>query len=186
MNLEKIVLPSFVNEYVIIGEGSRIWRFCNIYGTKENPVKIGDNTQIGTGCEIKPNVFIGNNCRIQYGVFIPEQVKIEDYVFIGPRAAFTNDKYPDIVKTLNKTWIPKITNIKSYVTIGAGAIILPNITVEEYAQIGAGAIVTKKVNAFSIVQGNPAKKVGDIREDKFKEIYKEILVIHRESKKVIK
>ncbi len=175
MKHEQIIQPTYVNEYVQIGEKSKIWRFCNIYGTKEHPVIIGDNTQIGTSSEIKPNVKIGSNCRFQYGLFVPEGVTIDDFVFIGPRVTFTNDKYPDIEKTFNGKWICLQTRVESYVSIGAGVVILPGLRIGEYAQIGGGSIVTKDVEAYSIMLGNPARKFGDIRDEKFKKHYEKLL-----------
>lgn len=48
------------------------------------------------------------------------------------------------------------------VWIGAGAIILNGITIGTGAVIGAGAVVTKDVNPYTIVAGNPARKIRDI------------------------
>jgi len=50
--------------------------------------------------------------------------------------------------------------------IGAGAIIMPNVTIGESSIVGAGAVVTKSVEARTFVAGNPArplKSVDDIR-----------------------
>jgi acetyltransferase-like isoleucine patch superfamily enzyme len=41
--------------------------------------------------------------------------------------------------------------------IGAGAIILPGVTVGTRAVVGAGSVVVKDVPAGSIVAGNPAR-----------------------------
>jgi acetyltransferase-like isoleucine patch superfamily enzyme len=40
--------------------------------------------------------------------------------------------------------------------IGAGAVVLPGVTIGECATIGAGAIVTKDVSAASVVVGTAA------------------------------
>jgi len=45
------------------------------------------------------------------------------------------------------------------VMIGAGAIILSNVTIGDGAIIGAGAVVTKDVEPYSIVAGNSAKLI---------------------------
>ena len=52
--------------------------------------------------------------------------------------------------------------------IGAGATILPGITVGKYAIVGAKAVVTKAVEDYAVV-GNPAKVVKylDLDKDKF-------------------
>ena len=57
--------------------------------------------------------------------------------------------------------------IKKGAWIGAGASILPGITVGKYAIVGAGAIVTKDVPDYAVVVGVPAKVVKTLDKDKF-------------------
>jgi acetyltransferase-like isoleucine patch superfamily enzyme len=49
------------------------------------------------------------------------------------------------------------TKISHDATIGAGAIILPGVTIGPNALVGAGAVVTKDVQEGTIVVGNPAR-----------------------------
>jgi len=164
---------SLTNEHVILGKDSKIWKFCNIYGTKEAPVKIGNNTQIGSYTEIKPDVEIGDNCRIQSYVFIPSACRIGNNVFIAPRVTFLTDKYPTIKKTLDDIWEEEGVIIENNVTLGGGSIICPGVNINNNAFIGAGSIVTKNVDSYSIIIGNPARKIGDVRDDRYKR-----LIIH--------
>jgi maltose O-acetyltransferase len=50
------------------------------------------------------------------------------------------------------------------VFIGAGAIILGGVKIENNCIIGAGAVVTNDVPQFSIVAGVPARIIGDTRK----------------------
>jgi acetyltransferase-like isoleucine patch superfamily enzyme len=59
--------------------------------------------------------------------------------------------------------------IKKGAWIGAGASILPGVTVGKYAIVGAGAIVTKDVPDYAVVVGIPAKVVKTLDKDKFPE-----------------
>jgi serine acetyltransferase len=45
-------------------------------------------------------------------------------------------------------------------SIGAGAIILPGITIGEFAMVGAGAVVTHDVPPQGLVYSNPARLQG--------------------------
>lgn len=52
--------------------------------------------------------------------------------------------------------------------IGAGAIILPGSNIGKYCIIGSGAVVKGTIEDYSIVIGNPAKKIGDTRDPEYK------------------
>ena len=78
---------------------------------------------------------------------------------------FTNDKYPRSKKHLTNK---KDTIVMKGSSIGAGSIILTGVKIGEFSMIGAGSIVTKDVEPYSIVAGNPAKKIGLI--DKLGEV----------------
>ena len=47
--------------------------------------------------------------------------------------------------------------------VGAGAIILPGTIIGKFCIIGAGAVVKGKIDDYSIMVGNPAKRIGDTR-----------------------
>lgn len=115
---------------------------------------VGDHTIVHSHVWIGDRVSIGKNCRIQAFSFIPTGVRIGDGVFIGPHVCFTNDKYPP-----SEEWA--ITIVCDGVSIGAGAIILPGVTLNRNCKIGAGAVVTKDVPEGETWVGNPARKHGD-------------------------
>ncbi len=59
--------------------------------------------------------------------------------------------------------------IKKGAWIGAGATILPGVTVGKYAIVGAASVVTKDVPNYVVVVGNPAKVVKMLDKDRFAE-----------------
>lgn len=150
----------FIHEKAIvksknIGEGTRIWAFCNILeGTR-----IGKNCNICDGCFIEGKVVIGDNVTIKNGVYLWDGIIVEDDIFIGPNATLTNDKFP---RSKNTNYKREQTLFKKGCSIGANATILPGITIGQYAMVGAGAVVTKDVPDFTLVYGNPARVIGKV------------------------
>ena len=138
-----------------IGDGTVIWNFVNLWGCR-----IGRNCRIGSFVEIGRGVVIGDNCKIEAFAYIPPGVRIGNGVFIGPRATFTNDRYP----VAQGEWAVLTTVVEDRAVIGAGATILPGLTIGEEAVVAAGAVVTKDVPPGVVVAGVPARPVGT-RED---------------------
>lgn len=123
----------------------------NLYGCE-----IGEGTSVSSFVEIQRGVVIGKLCKIQAFAFICESVSIGDYCFIGPHVSFTNDKYPETIGD----WMMLSTYVEDEVSIGAGAIILPGLTLKRGCRIGAGAIVTKDVNEGELIVGNPGRPLS--------------------------
>jgi len=144
-----------------IGDGTRIWHFVQI----REGVTIGKDCIIGKDVYIDFDVKIGNNVKIQNSVLIYHGVTIEDGVFIGPQVCLTNDRNPRAI-TLdghlkgNDDWEVGPILVKYGASLGAGSIILPNITVGRFALVGAGSVVTHNVPDHSLVIGNPARFAG--------------------------
>jgi len=127
--------------------------FTNIWG---NPF-IAENVQIGAYTEIGDDVVIEEDVVIGAMCFIPPKVRICRGAWIGPRVTFTNDKNPPSVM------IPTVVAEK--VRIGAGAVILPGITLGYGCMVGAGAVVTKDVPPGITVIGSPARPISSHRHE---------------------
>ena len=126
---------------------------------------IDNGSMIGTGVTIDDKCTIGKKVSIQTGVYIPTKTLIEDNVFLGPRTVLTNDKY------MGRTddWLEPIT-IRKGARLGANSVTLPGVTIGREAVIGSGAVVTKDVPDYSIMVGNPARKIGIVpMEQRLKE-----------------
>ena len=131
----------------IIGEGTRVWDHVNLY-----KCRIGRNCKIHPFVYIEQDVVIGDDCKVQAFAGIGRGTRIGNRVHIGPSVILCNVKQPFV----NNVEIQPLT-IEDDVAVGAGAIILPGVTVREGALVGAGAVVTREVPPGAVVVGNPAK-----------------------------
>jgi len=110
------------------------------------------------------NVKIGKNVTINEWVFIDGYggLIIEDDVRIGHRCSILTSEHMMIKRDIpihKQDMIKKRVVIKKGAIIGCNVVILKGVTIGEGAVIGAGSIVTKDVEPYSIVQGNPARKI---------------------------
>ena len=129
-----------------LGENSQI--MAPISGAAFDRIKIGDN------------VFINSNSLLM----ARGGITIEDDVMVAANVQLlsnNHDEYDRQVLTC------KPIHIKKGAWIGAGASILPGVTIGKYAIVGAGAIVTKDVGDYEVAVGIPAKVVKTLDKNKF-------------------
>lgn len=60
---------------------------------------------------------------------------------------------------------PSVVTIHDYAWLGVRALVLPGVTIGRGAVVGAGAVVSRDVPAMAIVAGNPARVIGQRREE---------------------
>lgn len=145
---------TIIDNNVNIGNNTKIWHWSHIV----NGAVIGSNCNIGQNCYIAGT--IGNGCKVQNNVSIYKGVIAKDNIFFGPSCTFTNDINPRCEYSKSGKYMETI--IEDGVTIGANATILCGNTIGKYALIGAGAVIVKDVEPFSIMVGNPGKRIGTI------------------------
>lgn len=106
---------------------------------------------------IGKNVFINHACSfLDMG-----GITIEDDVLIGPRVNLTTENHP-LDPSNRRDLVTKPIVIKRKAWIGAGATILPGVTIGENSVVAAGAVVSKDVPANTVVGGIPAKFIKSI------------------------
>lgn len=123
-------------------------------------VTIGSRTKVGTNVVIDGESRIGSSVSIQTGVYICTYSTVEDGVFLGPCCVFTNDKY-----VAQKPFRLVGPTVKKGASIGANALLFPDITVGEGAIVGSQAMVNSDVPSRTIFVGIPAKKIRDVPSD---------------------
>lgn len=114
------------------------------------------------------NLYIGTNCFLGDEVMLDMAGKIffENHVTLSNRVlvlTHTNVGYKN--HPLQKYYPKKIeeVRVKKGSFIGAGAIIMPGITIGERVVVGAGAVVVKDVSDKTVVAGLPARIIRRLK-----------------------
>jgi acetyltransferase-like isoleucine patch superfamily enzyme/dTDP-4-dehydrorhamnose 3,5-epimerase-like enzyme len=141
-----------------IGNGTRIWQYTVVLGG----AIIGEDANINSHCFVENDVVLGKRVTVKAGVQLWDGIRLADDVFVGPNVTFTNDKFPRS-KAYPDAFLE--TRVERGASIGAGAVILPGITIGMGAMIGAGSVVTRSIPAFAKVIGNPARIVGYVNSN---------------------
>ena len=111
-------------------------------------VRVGKGTWIGAGALIDPG--------------FPHRVEIGDRVSIGIRCTIV--AHFEYKGRDRRTGLPVTdevsVRIEDDVFIGAGAIILEDVTIGHGAVVAAGSVVHRSVPPLTMVQGNPARPIA--------------------------
>jgi acetyltransferase-like isoleucine patch superfamily enzyme len=109
------------------------------------------HTNFGRFIKLGKNVFINHACTfLDLG-----GITVEDDVLIGPKVNIITENHP-LDPSDRRALICKRVLIKRNAWIGAGATILPGITIGENSVVAAGSVVTKDVPDNVVVGGVPA------------------------------
>src|SRR6185312_14043017 len=115
---------------------------------KSTTVFVPFYTNFGRHIRLGKNVFVNHACSfLDLGGII-----IEDNVQIGPRVNLVSENHP-LDPADRKSLDLKSVLIKRNAWIGAGATILPGVTIGENAVVAAGAVVNKDVPDNTVVGG---------------------------------
>ena len=132
--------------------------------------KLGENSRIMAPIagaafdyiEIGSNVFINSNSLLM----ARGGITIEDDVMLAANVQLLSNNHDEYDR---QVLLCKPIHIKKGAWIGAGASVLPGVTIGKYAIVGAGAIVTRDVGDYEVAVGVPAKVVKTLDKDRFEE-----------------
>jgi acetyltransferase-like isoleucine patch superfamily enzyme len=109
-------------------------------------------TDHGLHLDFGERVFINQNCTfLDYA-----GIRLGDRVMVGPKATFITVGHP-VDPEDRRGWLSGAPiDVADNVWIGAGAMILPGVSIGRDAVVAAGAIVTNDVPPASLVTGGKA------------------------------
>ena len=114
----------------------------------------------GTNIELGERVFFNFNCV----VLDVCRVRIGSFTLFGPGAQVLTPMHPLDPELRRREEYGKPVDIGADVWVGAGALILPGVTVGSRSVIGAGSVVTRDVPDGVFAAGNPCRVIRAIEE----------------------
>lgn len=91
-------------------------------------------------------------------IYIGRNVTISNNVSI-----YSHSEPPLTLAKYGVKYFERPVYIFSNVYIGANSTILPGVKIHKNSVIGASSIVTKDVDSYTVVAGNPAKKIKELK-----------------------
>lgn len=132
--------------------------------------------EIGENCYIEPPlhanwagkfVHFGKNVYANFNLTLVDDthIYIGDSTMIGPNVTIATAGHPILPVLREKVYQFNLpVRIGKNCWIGAGAIILPGITIGDNTVVGAGSVVTKDLPANVVAVGNPCRILREIGE----------------------
>lgn len=150
-----------VAESAQIGSGSVVWHLAQV---REDAV-LGEHCVVGRGAYVGAGVRIGAGSKLQNYALVYEPAVLEGGVFVGPGAVLTNDLHPRAINPDGRPkdasdWHPVGVTVRRGASIGARVVCVAPVTIGSWAFVAAGAVVTTDVPDFTLVAGNPARRIG--------------------------
>ena len=137
--------------------------------------------EMGKNCYIEPPLHanwgkythFGSNVYANFNLTLVDDTDIfvGDNVMFGPNVVIATAGHPvdpPLREKVAQFNIP--VRIGRNVWIGAGAIVLPGVTIGDNAVVGAGSVVTKDIPPNVVAVGNPCRVLREIN-DRDKEYY---------------
>ena len=127
--------------------------------------------ELGENCYIEPpfysnfggaHVHLGNHVYCNFAVTMVDDthIYIGDNTMIAPNVTIATAGHPVLPELREHDYQYNMpVHIGRTCWIGAGAVILPGVTVGDNTVIGAGSVVTKDIPANVVAVGNPCRPI---------------------------
>jgi maltose O-acetyltransferase len=119
-------------------------------------------------CSYGHNIILGEHVFINFQCTMVDcaLVRIGNHVMLGPGVHIYTAAHLLQAELRNQGWeVAKPVTIEDNVWVGGGAILLPGVTVGYEAVVGAGSVVTHDVAPHTVVAGNPARPIRQLKAD---------------------
>jgi maltose O-acetyltransferase len=115
----------------------------------------------GSNIELGERVFFNFNCI----VLDVCRVRIGDFTSFGPGVQLLTPVHPFNAALRRKQEYGRPIDIGSDVWVGAGALVLPGVSIGSRSVIGAGSVVTRDIPEGVFAAGNPCRVIREVSEN---------------------
>ena len=144
--------------------------------------------EVGEGCYIEPplhanwagrHVHLGKQVYANFGLTLVDDtdIFIGDSCMFAPNVVIATAGHPiepSLRRRVGQYNLP--VHIGNNVWVGAGAIIMPGVTIGDNSVIGAGSVVTRDIPANVVAVGNPCRVMREIGERDRKYYYRDKMI----------
>lgn len=132
--------------------------------------------EIGEGCYIEPplhanfggaHLHFGSNVYANFNLTCVDDthIYVGDFTMFGPNVIIATAGHPILPELREQVYQYNMpVRIGRNCWIGAGAIIVPGITIGDNVVVGAGSVVTKDLPSNVIAVGNPCRVLREVNE----------------------
>lgn len=141
--------------------------------------------EIGENCYIEPpfhanfgggHVHFGKNIYANFNLTLVDDthIYVGDYTMFGPNVTVATAGHPILPEIREQGYQYNApVHIGKNCWIGAGAIILPGITIGDNVVVGAGSVVTKDLPSNVVAVGNPCRVLREVGEHDMEYYFKD-------------
>ncbi len=141
--------------------------------------------EIGENCYIEPpfhsnwgggHVHFGDwvYCNFNFTCVDDTHIYVGSYTMFGPNVTIATAGHPILPELRQKTYQYNMpVHIGKNCWIGAGAIIMPGITIGDNVVVGAGSVVTKDLPSNVVAVGNPCKILRPVGQKDIETFFKD-------------
>ena len=133
--------------------------------------------EIGEGCYIEPpfyanwggkHVHFGKKVYANFHLTLVDDthIYVGDHTLLAPNVTIATAAHPIDPTLREKGYQYNLpVHIGRNCWIGAGAVILPGVSIGDNTVVGAGSVVTKDLPSNVVAVGNPCRVMREIREE---------------------
>ncbi|WP_269468301.1 acyltransferase [Leclercia tamurae] len=152
------------NANAVIDNTAFVAEDANIFTSK---LYLGRNSWIASGAVIRGDVHINDNCSVNINAHLAGKIFLGNGCRVASMASiygFNHGHERIDIHIKDQPITSEGVTLGNDVWVGANAVILDGVEIGDHSIIAAGSVVTKSFPSYSIIAGNPAKRIKDRRK----------------------